>query len=1093
MQALPKLGELPLTEIPDIKKTVHLGLSREQAQFLQEFFKLMQATVHEWDIHFNDVERGIVANLQHCLAAEEEACEEEYRKKAEDSMSGSFVILGLDDLVSRRIKVLWAMQQSADQEAGQATPVALIRPFNLLDARQLAFIKERHLKYVTAIESPENRGKSQLLLKKLTNIELRQRYLDICRKRLLGTAAQHTYLPTAPAAYAAHDISWEQLAFEWLETRYDALYHPEYIQDEGTEMRRATPETKSGSDALMIGLLYRWSQTAFLASACDICFLFEEQKEQWNRGVKALPKMEIKTIVKDLQSIKESLEKGKVLWGASTLKQTEWRQFLSSWRLLRDSLSELKQVVEEQKAALTVASLLSPKKASPPPSPARALPSALTPNIMTNSRPASLDTRQELGSPRLAVASPRRQLFSPRLGPSESESALSPRPRASTGASKNIREETLIAATSSTSGRTPPIPIPPLKKPASKGLFPGSLEPHSPDSQSPGRGRKGSGSLANLLKRVDSQFNLKLQSPRKANKLLTNFCAALETEIAIVSRIEAALQPSLSAASKNSALPASPAAISQTVLIFDSDPQAMKNAAQLLELLQFAEQVCRELCEQFDLRKPLQFVSDFDKELERQQKVEDRDILGKLQEKQKEFWEQNRLLLRYHHDLFEGHKKLKPQDQNLEHWQSIVKKNQDFQDFHKMGFPPSTDTQRPGSKEIEQLINRWKDVSKENKLLSEHYKEQLQKTQPMTLEEQMDEVVERVLDMWAFEAFEFQRKYAMQKGYSIRKTLQLLESDLCTPCPDRALSVMCNRKRFTQEAVTMTPEELKTSIQAKSWLGFLKLQLGVGTIDRETPEYDFAGSLLAFVKQKTAPIKSRVPFLAEQIREDKKIRFTFPVNQVDRIKELSGLQLEESFYLEGNELAELYAMLQQLRDQLLKHQTFGPVENGEAPSQPLEKILDRLTAIQEGIAKAKAEKPEVLAQQELVWDQYVSQTGTHQRMHQRLIRDNLRKGTELVSRYLGNLVAFMKARAKPKKGGSQIKAEKQAKRRSNFEPLNLRASFGQLLGLAKAPEPETQTTPPDKLRRKIIKRIVVALPPLANAVFTLPPPGTGKK
>lgn len=1082
MHALTKLSELPLTEIPDIKKTVQLGLSREQTQFLKEFFELLQASAQDWDKQFKDLERGIVANLQHCLSVEEEACEGEYRAEAENALIGnSFVISGTADLVGRRVKVLWAMQEIADQEAGQATPVSLIRPFHLLAPEKISFLKERHLHYVTAVEMPEIRLKSHQTLKKLSNIELRQRYLEICRKRLLGFAVQHQYLPTAPAAYSAQDISWEQLAFEWLETRYDSLFNPEYIQG---DLGKDVP--KPGSDPLMVGLLYRWSQSAFLAAACDICFLFEEQKEQWKRGIKILPDMDLKTIIKHLQTLKERLEKGKVQWEAS-LKTEEWRQFLDNWRLLKESLEELKQIVEQHKAALVVASLQSPKGATPPTSPPRALPPALSIPAPLSSRPASLDTRQEMGSPRLMVASPRRLLFSPRPGSVESEITSSPRPKPLSVSQRrdDPKKDEHHPAVASRSSSSRPINIPPFKQAAGKGPFSVSIDPPNVESgQSPGRGRTGSGSLANLLRRVDSQSHLKMQSPRKTNKLLTNFCSAIELKLEIMNLVEEAMKPALTQAAKRPVTASPGAAPAQSVLIFDPEPQATNNARLLLELLQYAEQVCSEMCEQFDMGRPLEFVLDHEKQLEIQQKKDDKVMGDQLQDKQKEFWEQSRPLLRYHHELLECYKRQKPPCGELEQWQNAVKRNQSFLEFHKMAFD------KPADREPDQLINRWKDIYKDNKLLSDHYKEQPLKQRP-SLEELMDEVRDRFLDLWAYEAFDFQRKFALQRG--LRRTIQLLEADLATPCPDRALKVMCNRKRFTQEAVTMSADELIKSIHAKSLLSLLRLHLGVGAINRETPEYEYVGSLLSYIKQRAAPAKAKVPFLAEQIKDQKKIRFTFPVSQAERVKELAGLLPEERLYLEGSELADLYAILQQLRDPLSQYQTFGAMLN--AP-QPLEKILERVASIQES-TKSKPEKHELLAQQELLWEQYVA-PGTHQRLQQKMVRDSLRNGIEMVSRYLGNLAAFAKTRAKLQKGnsGSQIKADKQAKRRSNIEPAGLRSSLGQLgqlLGLAKPAEAEAQTATPEKLRRKIVKKIMVALPPLANAVFTLPPPGMQKK
>lgn len=271
MQASPTiasalLNELPLTEIPDIKKKTPLSFTQEQRDFFSNFFNMLQDTVFHWDAHFKDLSRVIVTNLHHCLAIEEEARERDYRDKAGSAVfSGPLVNVSEEDLISRRIKVLWILQDAADTEAGRATMIPIVEPRHLLEVEKLVFIRERHLLYLTESEPPEKRAGCTRELQKLTNSELRQRYIDICRKRLEGYASRHQYLPGTPAAYSAQDITWPQLAFEWLEIRFDDLFK----QDEQHESQEGT---KASEDRLWIGLFYRWTQAAFLAAACDLCF-----------------------------------------------------------------------------------------------------------------------------------------------------------------------------------------------------------------------------------------------------------------------------------------------------------------------------------------------------------------------------------------------------------------------------------------------------------------------------------------------------------------------------------------------------------------------------------------------------------------------------------------------------------------------------------------------------------------------------------------------------------------------------------------------------------------------------------------------------
>lgn len=939
LQAKTLLSELALTEIPDVRKSATLAIHPALLALCHNCLKHIDALGKEWENQFKDLSGVIVTNLQKCLAGEEEEQENNYRQLLLAEPSGD---LTEEESIGQRINTLWTLQEMADREAGHATLISLVQPVALLHPQRLVFLKERRLRYLSESEKPDERERRFKELKNLTNFALRQRYLDICRKRLVGLAQEHVYEPGMPAAYSADAITWEQLSFEWLEIRFDS-------QGKGEET----------GDRLAIGLVYRWTQTAFIAAACGMRFL----------GGAPEAKNTLKDIQTELHLLKESVERGKVAFECSGSRE-DWVEFQTSWTLLKEALIELQKLIERQKDPSAIK-----KNATPPGSPTTAL---MGQPHQAVTRQATLDTRLEAA---LVAASPRRLLFSPRGG-----NDPTPRPRAGTGSST-----------------TAPINIPKLKGLTSEATA-GSLAAGTLGSptalMSPNRKESASSpTLASVLQRVDSQKQLYKPSPRSANRFLRDVYDALEQEIAFMQLIETRLRGAvLQSPQAPKRLENKPQA---TVAIFNQDhPRVTELAGYLRELFQFAEQICLERCEEFDTARPIRFVSDYQEELKKQQEREDRDIAAQLQQLKKEFWQDN------------------------------------------------------------QSLNK-----------------------PQTKEQ--------FLDLWAVKAFNFQRDYAKKKHYSNQETVRLLDDDLETPCPDRALRVLCSHQMAGENAVQLTAAELKAAVIAKSWLGLLKVNLEIGC-NRSTPEYLYAENLLSFVKKEEKELKTRIPFLAEQIANDKKkFHFTFPLNQKERHRELGPLKPEELFYLEGSELGDLYTNLQQIRDQLTKYGSFG---QQPLPQLPQDKILNRLETIQKLAEGVKIENPEEnLIRQEKIWDAYAFSPESEQVMRERLlqksVRDNLRKCTELVARNAGNLRAVMKVRAQlkqPAKPDGTGKSAKDALRSSGSDiarPKRLSQLFAFVSGADKSPPLE-----PDKLKRKILKRLAVLIPLLAVPVFMAPLP-----
>lgn len=625
----------PLTRIPDIKKKMPVDMTKEQLEFFQRFWRAIENSVQRWDLCFQDLSRLIVTVLQHGLSEEEDQNDTKYRDKIarlnlEGFKSGK-------DPIRVRIDVLWAMQKEGENEAGHPTGLNPVKPRHLRSSEDVEFLDERRIQYLLENEplSPlkeddkpqEERGAQ---LKRLTNSELRKLYLETCQKRLKGMDQRYDYLPENPEEYPAYLVPWHQLAFEWLEIYKDKNNPNKLKGDEAAK-------------AIKIALFYRWTQASFVAHSCEATFL-----KLFQKPLEGIPQLA------DIQMEVEFLARCSFKIGNIWTSVEQYDDFIVRWTLLKEALSDLQTLVEQHKATIGPENALSPptspkflfiterRRESPPTSPHSsfilAIPKASSPptspasslsprSASISSRPSSVDPRREgLDTPTSIVASPRH------LALKGGSHLGSPRQRSMTsGGGAGGSGGSMIDRPSTASPRTTkPMPIP---VPAGGHLTP--VTPESPPPPSP-KTSKLKLSFTALLKKVDSKTEIKKLPPRVSTDVLSQFYTLLDTLVRVMDQVIID-KPTFSNKIEIAKAP------NQTIAIYDLEQlRLVEMGSYLRDVFLFLEQIYEELCMDFDPKRPIQFVDDFNLELEKKEDAEDQELAGHMERIKKEFMQQNK-------------------------------------------------------------------------------------------------------------------------------------------------------------------------------------------------------------------------------------------------------------------------------------------------------------------------------------------------------------------------------------------------------------------------------------------------------------------
>ena len=188
-----------------------------------------------------------------------------------------------------------------------------------------------------------------------------------------------------------------------------------------------------------------------------------------------------------------------------------------------------------------------------------------------------------------------------------------------------------------------------------------------------------------------------------------------------------------------------------------------------------------------------------------------------------------------------------------------------------------------------------------------------------------------------------------------------------TPCPDRAIRQICNEIIQGDNVEELTAEELKQHLNAKSLLGHLRVNVGVGEVNRKTPVYSFMQQFTSFTKEKVETIRKKVPDFQKREGEN--------CSTKELCTQLRQLSPDERFYLEGNELSELYGNAQNFTDQQLKYLPFGSM-GGLPPLERMEELLKKL----QQIVKGRKEPLSDQKKQDDLWSDYVAQAGNNDKL-----------------------------------------------------------------------------------------------------------------
>ena len=677
------LATLPLTQIPDVKRKTLLTANPEQLEMICKLMRSILNTTDHFNIRFVNLSHFTVTHLQDCLALVEKRNEEGdssdpdnilkgYREKALDAFfHGNALDQNEETLIAMRMRVLWALQAGADEEAKYNTRIDLAQPSSLLDTQKLVFNRERHLQYVTEKEkTPELRKKSMEELKNLDNRTVIARYIEACLNRL-RYAIQYPYSPDSPATYSPHQASWEHWALEMLETGVDSR---------GTEL--------ADEETVDIRLCYHFTQVAFLAASLLITFLkdSEDELERWQKKPASLEFKDLKSECDKLQAFIEKKGARQGFTAAVAFQGATWSQFYQKWKLLHAALGELKTVVQAKKSwvgstlpkGIKLALPDSPKKrgGTPPSSPTASLADRVETMVAVPVATASAGSPRSFMSPRhnlylaqngVSSPSPRPRATTGTLPQEPSPSPGSARPRFATGINHTVLGDSPAAAAISS-----PMPIPGASARRAEAIARGSdhaaAAPASPLLQtsfstgtaaaasprlqsSNSTGNAAGQPLVPRLQRVPSVRNLpETLKPKTANTLLSELFTAIGLQMALMEKVETFFKDTVLSWEKTaqpSDEPVAPNPPSQPLVLFDLDASHAKEyAAYLRDLMHFVTLLSSSLCESFDPRRPIRFLEDYYADLKQKQEGDDSAILENLRKLKEEFFKQNATLNR---------------------------------------------------------------------------------------------------------------------------------------------------------------------------------------------------------------------------------------------------------------------------------------------------------------------------------------------------------------------------------------------------------------------------------------------------------------
>lgn len=312
-----------LTHIPLVTNSVRLSLNPKHAEFFKELFQSLNTAIR-WADSLPELQGCLVENLISCLRFEEEARKSRYLNEIGDALSSH-----PEDTLARRLRILWKVQEFADDEAGQSTPVRLIeidpKEPQLLEPRKWVFNSLRHLDYITENESPENRPSIQAALKRLTSREIRQRHLEECCNQFKNKTVPIKNDPNVfDSSLPANAIAWEKLALERLEIRFDEIFSVDPPLD--------SPGT------LLIDLTYRLAYFEFSLSAMILRFFYPGMQEEYNKSVD-----------QPYEEVHAKLDKWKG-GGFEFSPSFEWRQFHNNLLFLLEGAHDLLESFQKRKA-----------------------------------------------------------------------------------------------------------------------------------------------------------------------------------------------------------------------------------------------------------------------------------------------------------------------------------------------------------------------------------------------------------------------------------------------------------------------------------------------------------------------------------------------------------------------------------------------------------------------------------------------------------------------------------------------------------------------------------------------------------------------
>ncbi|MCE5317295.1 MAG: hypothetical protein LLG04_08025 [Parachlamydia sp.] len=599
----------PLTQLLRWKEPAKLQIAPELLSLFKTMFETMRASVSSMDHQFPEWRLVSVNNLIASLLREEREREEGddgYREHLSKSLFQQPLTTPIEE---RRLAVAWSQQRIADIEAGRATTVTLIKPpYHCLEIDKIQFNSMRHLQYLTEREPEMRRQQCQDELKAMDNPTLRKRFLESCRGPSLKQSRRQL------AAIPASDMTWEQLAFEWLEKNWD-----EPPEDDWEALKKSFPMKRP--EQLEVDVRYCMERRALLIETLLRRYL-DDSKDKQSSGDFSAHRKAIKSTKKEFKS--------KIRTLLATQPSETLRLFLLDWQDLLATTLTLKEKLEELK--------------KPPQNDGKGMGPG-TPPMSPKVSLVSPRHESPRAFARLTVASPRTEHAQNRLSPklsSMGEAAgqplkpgstpvliASPRPRGGTGTSA-VSRLSRVDSSKNVAGST-------LKSAA------GGSIPHLARVDS-----KGSLGSSPASARGDSLYRLKMpqkqSSPRQLNRALGDLIALLQTEIKLLQKVEKALSELLEkSAVKPLPLLAPFAAKGPAPLLFfdPGHPAALPYSGYLQELIDGLEQLATLYLDQFDRKRPIAFLQLYYEKLQKEEAEDNHAIFQTLQEHEANFKRDN--------------------------------------------------------------------------------------------------------------------------------------------------------------------------------------------------------------------------------------------------------------------------------------------------------------------------------------------------------------------------------------------------------------------------------------------------------------------